>query len=102
MYSTDGLAAICIATVLASLPNTSPAATKSVSQLTSSSTPRREPGWMYDTSAPSAASRPAFLSALARPFLRSHSLAVCVVRLVCVCVRVCVWGGGGGGLGEGF
>mmetsp|Transcript_77373 Transcript_77373/g.129856 ORF Transcript_77373/g.129856 Transcript_77373/m.129856 type:complete len:210 (+) Transcript_77373:458-1087(+) len=72
---TDSQAATCIARSATSSLNASPRATKSVSQLTSMSTPKREPGWMYDPTAPSAAMRPAFLSALARPFLRSHSAA---------------------------
>ena len=36
----------CMAMPLTSVLKASPAATKSVSQLTSSSTPRRLPGWM--------------------------------------------------------
>mmetsp|Transcript_26692 Transcript_26692/g.79291 ORF Transcript_26692/g.79291 Transcript_26692/m.79291 type:complete len:276 (-) Transcript_26692:756-1583(-) len=74
-YCTSGDAAICIAMPFASWLNWSPAATKSVSQLISIITPRREPGWMYEMMAPSAAMRPAFLSAPDRPFLRSHSVA---------------------------
>ena len=48
-------------------------ATKSVSQLISTSTALPAP-WAT-TMRPSAATRPAFLSALARPDLRSHSIA---------------------------
>mmetsp|Transcript_26692 Transcript_26692/g.79292 ORF Transcript_26692/g.79292 Transcript_26692/m.79292 type:complete len:250 (-) Transcript_26692:3-752(-) len=72
---TSGDAAMIIPSSLTRLWNFSLAATKSVSQLTSSSTPRRAPGWMYCTIAPSAATRPAFLSAPERPFLRSQSIA---------------------------
>lgn len=43
---TVGEAAICMAMDMTSVLNLSPAATKSVSQLTSSSTPRREPAGM--------------------------------------------------------
>mmetsp|Transcript_13368 Transcript_13368/g.35781 ORF Transcript_13368/g.35781 Transcript_13368/m.35781 type:complete len:232 (-) Transcript_13368:2436-3131(-) len=74
-YSTDWEAAICMPRELTSWLNASLAATKSVSQLTSSITPSREPGWMYLATTPSAANLPAFLSALARPFLRSQSEA---------------------------
>ena len=45
-YSTEGEAATCMAMSAMSSLNLSPRATKSVSQLTSTSTPRREPPWM--------------------------------------------------------
>src|SRR3989442_331550 len=50
-------------------------ATKSVSQFTSTSTPTRPLKWMYASTSPSDASRPARVSALAAPFLRSTSTA---------------------------
>jgi len=74
-YSTSGHAATCMAMSFASVWNFSPRATKSVSQLTSTSTPRRDPAWMYEAITPSAATRPAFLLADARPFLRKYSAA---------------------------
>ena len=46
MYSTSGHAATCMARSCASSLNLSPRATKSVSQLSSSKTPMREPAWM--------------------------------------------------------
>jgi hypothetical protein len=51
----------------------SPRATKSVSQLTSTITPRRAPLWMYAPTAPSAAMRDAFLSAEAMPLGSFHT-----------------------------
>ncbi len=45
-------------------------ATKSVSQLSSMSTPTRPPGWMYESTTPSAAMRLALAVEAARPFLR--------------------------------
>jgi len=74
-YSTSGHAATCMAMSFASVWNFSPRATKSVSQLTSTSTPRRDPAWMYACTRPSAATRPAFLLADARHFLRRYSVA---------------------------
>src|SRR5437016_5650771 len=50
-------------------------ATKSVSQLISTSTPTREPGRTCWAMTPSLASRPAFLAAVATPFLRRMSTA---------------------------
>ena len=64
------IAAICIATSRVNATKSSLRATKSVSQLISTSTPMRPPAWMYDVTAPSVASRPAFLAAFARPFAR--------------------------------
>ena len=72
-YSMSGHAATCMATSATSSLNLSPRATKSVSQFTSHTTPRREPEWMYAPMAPSAAMRDAFLSAEAMPFLRSQT-----------------------------
>mmetsp|Transcript_50365 Transcript_50365/g.82294 ORF Transcript_50365/g.82294 Transcript_50365/m.82294 type:complete len:215 (-) Transcript_50365:52-696(-) len=72
---TVGQAAICMAKSATRPLNTSPRATKSVSQFTSRITPMREPMWMYCATAPSAAMRLAFLPALAMPFLRSQSAA---------------------------
>mmetsp|Transcript_10466 Transcript_10466/g.29279 ORF Transcript_10466/g.29279 Transcript_10466/m.29279 type:complete len:241 (+) Transcript_10466:517-1239(+) len=46
-YSMSMQAAVCMAMSLTSSLNLSPRATKSVSQLTSTSTPRRAPAWMY-------------------------------------------------------
>src|SRR5437763_8133952 len=67
--------AICIAMSFTSAWNFSFLAVKSVSQLTSTSTPIFPPRWMYDPTAPSVALRPAFLPAVARPFWRSQSVA---------------------------
>src|SRR6202165_231064 len=67
--------AIC-AIILTSPWNCSLRATKSVSELTSTTTPL-----VPDVSAPispSAATRPAFFAALDRPFLRSQSIAACM------------------------
>src|SRR5688500_264126 len=50
-------------------------ATKSVSQLTSTSTPTPPPGWMYASTRPWLAARSAFEAALAAPRLRSVSMA---------------------------
>src|SRR5882724_5659211 len=50
-------------------------ATKSVSQLISTSTPTREPARICWAMTPSFASRPAFLAAVATPFLRRMSTA---------------------------
>ena len=75
MYSMSGHAATCMARSATSSLKRSPRATKSVSQFTSTRTPRREPAWMYCATAPSAAMRDAFLSAEAMPFLRSHTMA---------------------------
>ena len=47
-------------------------ATKSVSQFTSTMTPIRPPPWMYESTTPCDATRPAFFSAMAAPRLRSH------------------------------
>mmetsp|Transcript_24253 Transcript_24253/g.47499 ORF Transcript_24253/g.47499 Transcript_24253/m.47499 type:complete len:222 (+) Transcript_24253:458-1123(+) len=75
-YSTSGLAATCMARESARSVNFSPRATKSVSQLSSRRTPILDPGWMYCTTRPSAAVRPAFLAAPAIPFfLRKSSAA---------------------------
>mmetsp|Transcript_16780 Transcript_16780/g.26629 ORF Transcript_16780/g.26629 Transcript_16780/m.26629 type:complete len:348 (-) Transcript_16780:65-1108(-) len=74
-YSTPGLAATCIARDSASSLNCSPRDTKSVSQLTSMRTPSLDPAWMYDTIAPSAATREAFLAAPAMPLARRYSSA---------------------------
>src|SRR5258708_37244037 len=56
--------------------NSAVLATKSVSQLISTSTPILPPGWMYAPTRPSQAARPAFLAAAARPFLRRISRAL--------------------------
>ena len=64
----QGDAARCCAT---SVWNSSLRATKSVSELTSTTTPARSP--IKAATRPSAATRPAFLAALDRPFLRSQS-----------------------------
>ena len=50
-------------------------ATKSVSQLISTRTPRRSPGWIYALITPSAVSFSARLAATAAPFLRNNSTA---------------------------
>mmetsp|Transcript_21549 Transcript_21549/g.38211 ORF Transcript_21549/g.38211 Transcript_21549/m.38211 type:complete len:202 (-) Transcript_21549:42-647(-) len=75
-YSTFGDAATCIAKDSASSLKASPRATKSVSQFTSRRTPRRDPAWMYDTTAPSAAIRPAFFWAPEMPLARRYSSAL--------------------------
>ena len=66
-----------MATSFTSCWKSSVRATKSVSQLTSTSTPILPPGWMYDATTPSRASRCAFLAASASPFLRRYSTAPC-------------------------
>ena len=75
MYSISGHAATCMAMSAMSALNRSPRATKSVSQFTSTRTPRRAPAWMYEPTAPSAAMREAFLSAEAMPFFLSQTRA---------------------------
>ena len=62
--------------------NCSLRATKSVSELTSTTTPLVP--LMTDPIRPSAATRPAFLAALERPFLRSQSWAACMSPAVSV------------------
>ncbi len=68
--------ATCFATAFAKFLKLSVLATKSVSQLTSTSAPVQPQGVMYATTAPSAAIRPAFLAACASPFSRSQSMAL--------------------------
>eukprot|EP00327_Prymnesium_parvum_P046328 CAMPEP_0205869620 /NCGR_PEP_ID=MMETSP1083-20121108/10112_1 /ASSEMBLY_ACC=CAM_ASM_000430 /TAXON_ID=97485 /ORGANISM="Prymnesium parvum, Strain Texoma1" /LENGTH=294 /DNA_ID=CAMNT_0053231827 /DNA_START=549 /DNA_END=1433 /DNA_ORIENTATION=+ len=75
-HVTEGDAATCMAMAFASSWNSGRLATKSVSQLTSTITPSFEPVWMYVSMIPSLAARPAFLSAEARPFWRSISVAL--------------------------
>src|SRR5258708_21369018 len=56
--------------------NSAVLATKSVSQLISTSSTILPRGWMYAPTRPSQAARPAFLAAAARPFLRRISRAL--------------------------
>src|ERR1051325_9270242 len=68
--------ATCMASSLASSLNSGVRATKSVSQLSSTSAPI-EPSWCtYDPMSPCVASRPARFSALTAPLLRSASAAL--------------------------
>src|SRR5579864_307836 len=62
--------------------NRSLRATKSVSELTSTTTPLVP--WTCTPIRPSAATRPAFLAAFDRPFLRSQSCAACISPSVSV------------------
>ena len=64
------------AIILTSLWNCSLRATKSVSELTSTTTPLMPA--VCAPIRPSAATRPAFFAALDRPFLRSQSIAACM------------------------
>src|SRR3954452_19125512 len=57
-------------------------ATKSVSQAISTRDPIRPPEWMYGSTMPCAATRPAFLSALAKPCCRSRSIALSMLPSV--------------------
>mmetsp|Transcript_80602 Transcript_80602/g.209500 ORF Transcript_80602/g.209500 Transcript_80602/m.209500 type:complete len:329 (-) Transcript_80602:874-1860(-) len=75
-HTTEGLAAICMATSLANSLKMALIATKSVSLLTSTKTPILLLKWMYEAMAPSTERLPAFLSALAMPFFFSHSIAL--------------------------
>ncbi len=68
------------ATIRTSPWNRSLRATKSVSELTSTTAPFC--GFKATPISPSAATRPAFLAALARPFLRSQSTAASMSPLV--------------------
>mmetsp|Transcript_99059 Transcript_99059/g.302855 ORF Transcript_99059/g.302855 Transcript_99059/m.302855 type:complete len:231 (+) Transcript_99059:271-963(+) len=74
-HTTEGLAAICIATSSANSLKIELIATKSVSLLTSTNTPIFLLKWMYEAIAPSADRFPTFLSALAMPFFFSHAIA---------------------------
>ena len=65
----------CSATLFTSAWKSGVLATKSVSQFTSTTTPERPSGSMWEPIAPSEAVRLAFLAAAARPFLRRTSRA---------------------------
>src|SRR5579862_319454 len=73
--SAGSLAAICRVRSLTNSLNSSVLATKSVSQLTSTSTPMR-PSWTYEPIRPERASRSPRFSALVRPFWRICSRAL--------------------------
>src|SRR5438876_3870825 len=69
------LAAMCIAMSCTSSLKSSVRATKSLSQLTSTSTPIFPPAWMYCATEPSLVTRAAFFCAVAAPFLRRMMIA---------------------------
>ena len=80
IFSTSAPTASATCAIILTKPwNCSLRATKSVSELTSTTTPL-----LTDVSAPirpSAATRPAFFAALDSPFLRSQSMAACISPL---------------------
>ena len=82
--SCGAVSAMCFAIFASSALNFSLPAAKSVSQLISTSTPTFASSVMYAATAPSAAMRLAFFSALEMPFSRSQSMAAFASPFVAV------------------